>query len=196
MKNENNLLLIIETALLCAVQPLSIADMIKMFPESQVTANDIKKHLSILQANWRERGLDLVQVASGWRFQSKPFMQPYLVRLNTQRAPQYSRAVLETLAIIAWHQPVTRGDIENIRGVSVSSQIIRTLEQRSWIETVGHKQTPGKPALLATTKQFLNDLGLRSLDELPSISSEPIDALANLNKPNQTPNIQSSQLKE
>ena len=182
MKNENNLLIIVETALLCAVQPLSLAELVKMFPDNQVTTHEIKKCLAVLQSNWQERGLDLVQVASGWRFQSKPFMQAHLARLNPQRAPRYSRAVLETLAIIAWYQPVTRGDIESIRGVSVSSQIIRTLEDREWIETVGYKQVPGKPALLATTRQFLNDLGLRSLEDLPEINMlDASDMLANLN---------------
>lgn len=146
-----------------------------------LSADDLRRYLAILQLDWKERGLELVQVASGWRFQSRPAMQVFLSRLSLERAPKYSRAVLETLAIIAWRQPVTRGDIEDIRGVSVSTQIVRTLEDRGWIEVLGYRDAPGRPALLGTTRQFLNDLGLRSLDELPAVEAlDSLDVLSSL----------------
>lgn len=131
---------------------------------------------------WADKGLELVSLSSGWRFQSRPQMQRYLERLNPEKPPRYSRAVLETLAIIAWRQPVTRGDIEDIRGVTVSSQIVKTLEERGWIEVLGHRDAPGRPALLGTTAQFLDDLGLKALDELPELEThEGVAALAGLN---------------
>jgi len=168
---ETEILRVLETALLCADSPLPVAQLRGLF-EDTISGDDIRRHLAALQLDWRERGLELVQLASGWRFQSRPDMQRYLGRLNPERTPRYSRAVLETLAIIAWRQPVTRGDIEDIRGVTVSAQIIRTLEDRGWIETLGYRDAPGRPALLGTTRRFLEDLGLRALDELPALEAE------------------------
>ncbi|MCX5465008.1 SMC-Scp complex subunit ScpB [Alcaligenes parafaecalis] len=178
---ESEIIRVLETALLCAQQPMNSAELRKMFVSPPLSADDLRRYLAILQLDWKERGLELVQVASGWRFQSRPAMQVFLSRLSLERAPKYSRAVLETLAIIAWRQPVTRGDIEDIRGVSVSTQIVRTLEDRGWIEVLGYRDAPGRPALLGTTRQFLNDLGLRSLDELPSVETlDSLDVLASL----------------
>src|SRR5690625_2919818 len=171
----------LETALLCAEQPLPVSELARMFPADGVSEDDVRRYLAVLQLDWGDRGLELVQVAGGWRFQSRPQMQPYLERLNPERPPRYSRAVLETLAIIAWRQPVTRGDIEDIRGVTVSSQIIRTLQDRGWVETLGYRDAPGRPALLGTTRQFLDDLGLRALDDLQAIETdEPITEIAEL----------------
>lgn len=169
--SDAEILRILETALLCAGQPLHIAELSRLFPAHAVSSDDLRRHLAVLQLDWKDRGMELVQVAGGWRFQSRPQMQSHLARLNPERPPRYSRAVLETLAIIAWRQPVTRGDIEEIRGVTVSTQIIRNLEERGWIEVLGHRDAPGRPALFGTTHQFLNDLGLRALDDLPSIES-------------------------
>jgi|SRR5690606_26113062 len=179
---EAETLRILETALLCADQPMPLTELRKLFSVENVTTDDLRRYLGLLQLDWQDRGLELVSVAGGWRFQSRPEMQPYLSRLDPVRPPKYSRAVLETLAIIAWRQPVTRGDIEDIRGVSVSSQIIRTLEEREWIEVLGYRDAPGRPALLGTTHQFLDDLGLKSLDDLPPLgeidTSEIAAALA------------------
>ena len=178
---DNEIIRVLETALLCADAPLSTTELRKLFASEEVSPDDIRRLLSLLQLDWAEKGLELVSLSSGWRFQSRPEMQRYLERLNPEKPPRYSRAVLETLAIIAWRQPVTRGDIEDIRGVTVSSQIIRTLEERSWIEVLGHRDAPGRPALFGTTKQFLDDLGLRSLDELPAVeSNEALDVLEGL----------------
>lgn len=178
---ETEIIRVLETALLCADQPLPIAELRKLFVSVDITNDDIRRHLAVLQLDWTEKGLELVALASGWRFQSRPEMQRYLLRLNPEKPPRYSRAVLETLAIIAWRQPVTRGDIEDIRGVTVSSQIVRTLEDRGWIEVLGYRDAPGRPALLGTTRQFLNDLGLRALDELPKLESQDaVIALAGL----------------
>src|SRR5690606_27868336 len=168
---ETEILRVLETALLCADAPLTVTDLRSLF-EDTISGDDIRRHLAALQLDWQERGLELVQIASGWRFQSRPDMQRYLGRLNPEKPPRYSRAVRETLAIIAWRQPVTRGDIEDIRGVTVSAQIIRTLEDRGWIETLGYRDAPGRPALLGTTRRFLEDLGLRALDELPALDAE------------------------
>lgn len=168
---ETEILRVLETALLCADAPLAVTDLRSLF-EDTISGDDIRRHLAALQLDWQERGLELVQLASGWRFQSRPDMQRYLGRLNPEKPPRYSRAVLETLAIIAWRQPVTRGDIEDIRGVTVSAQIIRALEDRGWIETLGYRDAPGRPALLGTTRRFLEDLGLRALDELPALDAE------------------------
>src|SRR6478752_8702424 len=147
---------VLETALICASEPLPLRDMRVLF------ADEIGR-------DWEGRGVELVPLSTGWRFQSRPEMREYLDRLNPEKPPKYSRAVMETLAIISYRQPVTRGDIEDIRGVGVSSQIIQTLEARGWIDTVGHRETPGRPALYATTRKFLDDLGLRSLEELPPL---------------------------
>jgi len=180
--NDSEAILVLETALLCASQPMQPAEMRKLFGEdSEIEGSVLRQWLDTLQAQWAERGLELVQLASGWRFQSRPQMQRYLERLNPEKPPKYSRAVLETLAIIAWRQPVTRGDIEDIRGVTVSSQIVKVLEDRGWIEVIGHRDAPGRPALFGTTRQFLDDLGLRALDELPALeSTEAVAVLAGL----------------
>ncbi len=172
---------VLEAALLCADQPMSLAELGRLFAQEDVSEDDLRSHLAMLQGDWSERGLELVSLAGGWRFQSRPQMQRYLERLNPEKPPRYSRAVLETLAIIAWRQPVTRGDIEDIRGVSVSSQIVKTLEDRGWIEQLGHRDAPGRPALFGTTGQFLDDLGMRALDELPALESQAaVAALAGL----------------
>ncbi|TSE36463.1 SMC-Scp complex subunit ScpB [Tepidimonas charontis] len=157
---------IVEAALLCAGRPLSLRELGQLF-DGALAPQTLKRLLLDLQAMWAERGLELVCVASGWRFQSRPQLQPFLERLHPEKPPRYSRAVLETLAIIAYRQPVTRGDMEEIRGVTISSQILKQLEDRGWIEVVGHRETVGRPALYATTRQFLDDLGLTSLQELP-----------------------------
>jgi segregation and condensation protein B len=159
---------IIEAALLTASEPLSIAEL-KKLSDVPLDHRQIETLLEELTVDWQGRGVELTRVANGWRFRARPEMQPYLDRLNPQKPPRYSRAVLETLAIIAYHQPVTRGDIEEIRGVAVSAQILKTLEARGWVEIVGTRDTPGKPELFATTKQLLDDLNLRALQELPSL---------------------------
>jgi segregation and condensation protein B len=160
---------------------MPVPELRKLFVADDLSNDDLRRYLALLQIEWGDKGLELVQLSGGWRFQSRPEMQRYLARLNPSRPPKYSRAVLETLAIIAWRQPVTRGDIEDIRGVTVSSQIIRTLEDRGWIEVLGYRDAPGRPALLGTTRQFLDDLGLRALDDLPRLESqEMVSTLAAL----------------
>jgi segregation and condensation protein B len=159
---------ILETALLTAEDALSVAELAKLF-DGEINTDTIRVLLEDLRSSWQGRGVELASVASGWRFQARPEFQRYLDRLNPQKPPRYSRAVLETLAIVAYRQPVTRGDIEDIRGVTVSPNIIRALEVRGWIDVVGHRDAPGRPALYATTKRFLDDLGLRSLQELPPL---------------------------
>ena len=166
---------VLETALLTSPEPLSLNDMKRMFPRGETNNELMRKLLEEIRAEWEGRGVELVNVASGWRFRAKPEFQRYLDKLNPQKAPKYSRAVMETLAIIAYRQPVTRGDIEDIRGVVVSTNIIKALEARGWIDAVGHREVPGRPALYATTKQFLDDLNLISLEELP-----PLDDLGTL----------------
>lgn len=160
--------LVLETALFASSEPLSASELGKLF-EDTLDAETIRKLLEELREQWATRGVELRRVASGWRFQTRPEYQIYLDRLNPEKPPRYSRAVLETLAIIAYRQPVTRGDIEEIRGVAVSSNVLRTLEARGWIEAVGHRETPGRPALFGTTKTFLDDLNLRALSELPPL---------------------------
>jgi segregation and condensation protein B len=165
---------VLETALLCAHEPLSLNDLKKLYVESvegneEVGADTIKSMLEELREDWRDKGIEIVSLSTGWRFQSRPEMKKYLERLNPEKPPKYSRATLETLAIIAYRQPVTRGDIEEIRGVTVNSQTIKMLEDRGWIEAIGHRDVPGRPALFATTRQFLDDLGLTSLDQLPPL---------------------------
>jgi segregation and condensation protein B len=159
---------VIEAALLSSREPLSLASLRRLFDE-EIGPDTLRRLLGELREEWHDRAVELVNLASGWRFQTRPEFQSYVDRLNPERPPRYSRAVMETLAIIAYRQPVTRGDIEDIRGVAVSAQIIQTLESRGWIDTVCHRETPGRPALYATTKSFLDDLGLRSLEELPPL---------------------------
>ena len=159
---------ILEAALLASQEPVNPTELKRLF-DGEVGVDAIRKLLAELADDWKGRAVELVSLSSGWRFQTRPEFQPYLERLNPERAPRYSRAVMETLAIIAYRQPVTRGDIEDVRGVGVSSQIIQALESRGWIDVVGHRETPGRPALYATTTQFLDDLGLRSLEELPPL---------------------------
>ncbi len=168
MLTPNEVKTVLETALLANASPLSIAELRRMFDE-EIGADTIRRLLDELREEWKERGVELVNLATGWRFQTRPPFQKYLERLNPEKPPRYSRAVLETLAIIAYRQPVTRGDVEDIRGVTVSPNIIRSLEQRGWIDIVGHREVPGRPALYATTRTFLDDLGLRSLQELPPL---------------------------
>ncbi|MGV8893767.1 MAG: SMC-Scp complex subunit ScpB [Burkholderiaceae bacterium] len=165
---------VLETALLCAHQPLSVHDMRKLFSglEDALDVKDINTILEELRADWLSKGIEMVFLSSGWRVQSKAEMKIYLDRLNPEKPQRYSRATMETLAIIAYRQPVTRGDIEEIRGVAVNSQTIKLIEERGWIDVVGHRDVPGHPALLATTKQFLSDLGLASLDQLPQLQQE------------------------
>jgi len=172
---------ILETALICAQEPLSIKDMSVLF-EGAIEADTLRAMLADLQQLWTGRGVELVCLATGWRFQSRPEMRPFLDRLHPEKPPKYSRAVLETLAIIAYRQPVTRGDMEDIRGVTISSTIIKQLEDRGWVEVIGHRETVGRPGLYATTRQFLDDLGLASLDALPSLDVDalPADLLSGL----------------
>lgn len=166
---------VLETALICAQQPLHLRDLRALF-DAHLGSDTLKDLLLALQQDWVGRGVELVQVASGWRFQSRPEMREYLDKLHPEKPPRYSRAVLETLAIIAYRQPVTRGDIEDIRGVTVNSLIIKQLEDRGWVEEIGHRETVGRPALLATTRQFLDDLGLQSLDSLPMLEDSEVQA--------------------
>jgi len=161
---------VLETALICAPLPVSVRDLRALFDDALGT-DTVKGLLLELQQDWALRGVELVQVASGWRFQSRPEMRVYLDRLHPEKPPRYTRAALETLAIIAYKQPVTRGDIEDIRGVTVNSLLIKQFEDRGWVEVIGHRETVGRPALLATTRQFLDDLGLQSLDQLPAMQA-------------------------
>jgi segregation and condensation protein B len=172
---------VLETALICANQPLPMRAMRSLF-DDQIGSDTLRTMLDELVREWTGRGVELVSIASGWRFQSRPELREFLDRLHPEKPPKYSRAVLETLAIIAYRQPVTRGDIEDIRGVMVGSQIIKQLEDRGWIEAIGHRDAPGRPSLFATTRQFLDDLGLASLDQLPTLEGglPPSDALADL----------------
>ena len=159
---------IIEAALLSSQEPLSLVDLKRLFDDG-VGPDVLRRLLDELRDDWSGRAVELANTASGWRFQTRPDFQPFVEKLNPDKRPRYSRAVMETLAIIAYRQPVTRGDVEDIRGVAVSAPIIQTLESRGWIDVVGHRDTPGRPALYATTKTFLDDLGLRSLQELPPL---------------------------
>lgn len=159
---------VLETALICSPQPLAMRELRALFDE-QVGVDTLRSLLDDLASDWEGRGVELVCLAGGWRFQSRPPMRDFLDRLHPERPPKYSRATMETLAIVAYRQPVTRGDIEDIRGVTVSSQIVKHLEERGWIEAIGYREAPGRPALYGTTRQFLDDLGLASLDQLPPI---------------------------
>nr|WP_315262120.1 SMC-Scp complex subunit ScpB [uncultured Limnohabitans sp.] len=168
---------VLETALICSHQPIQIRDLRVLFSDA-LGADTIRTLLEEMQLDWAQRGVELVQVATGWRFQSRPEMREYLDRLNPEKPPKYSRAVMETLAIIAYRQPVTRGDMEDIRGVTVNSLVIKQLEDRGWVEVIGHRETVGRPSLYATTRQFLDDLGLASLDQLPVYDSAQAQANA------------------
>ena len=168
--NTQEAKIVLETALLTAQQPMPLAELRRLFAD-ELNADTVRALLDELRVQWTGRGIELVALASGWRFQSTAAMRPYLDRLNPEKAPRYSRAVIETLAIVAYRQPVTRGDIEEIRGVTVSSQVLKALEDRGWVETIGHREAPGRPALFATTRQFLDDLGLCSLEELPALGA-------------------------
>jgi segregation and condensation protein B len=171
---------ILEAALLVAGEAVAAAELARLF-DPPLDGETVRKLLAEIRADWAGRKVELVQVASGWRFQATPALQPYLDRLSPEKPPRYSRAVMETLAIIAYQQPVTRGDIEAIRGVAVSTNVVKALEDRQWIEVVGHRETPGRPALYATTKTFLDDLGLRSVAELPPLAE--LDASTLLETP-------------
>ncbi len=162
---------VLETALICSAQPLTLREMVLLFSD-EISADAIKNLLSSIQQDWQQKGVELLQVATGWRFQSRPEMRTYLDRLHPEKPPKYSRAVMETLAIIAYRQPCTRGDMEDIRGVAINSMVIKQLEDRGWVEVIGHRETVGRPGLFATTKQFLDDLGISSLDQLPSLNNE------------------------
>lgn len=161
---------ILEAALICSSQAVPVRELRLLFND-ELGADSIKCLLSDLQQSWSQRGIELVQVASGWRFQSRPEIRPYLERLHPEKPPKYTRATLETLAIIAYRQPVSRGDMEDIRGVMINSLILKQLEDRGWVEVIGHRDAPGRPALYATTRQFLDDLGISSLNELPEMQA-------------------------
>jgi segregation and condensation protein B len=161
---------VLETALICSQQPMPVRELRVLF-EDELGADTIKALLADLQNDWAQRGVELVHVASGWRFQSRPQMREFLDRLHPEKPPKYTRAVLETLAIIAYRQPVTRGDMEDIRGVTINALILKQLEDRGWVEVIGHREAPGRPALFATTRQFLDDLGIESLDQLPILDT-------------------------
>jgi segregation and condensation protein B len=177
--NTQEAKIVLETALICAQEPLKLVELRKLFADN-VSADTVRTLLEDLKQQWSGRGVELVSLASGWRFQSKPAMRTYLDRLHPEKPPKYSRAVLETLAIIAYRQPVTRGDIEEIRGVTVNTQVVKQLEDRGWIEVIGHRDVPGRPALYATTRQFLDDLGLKALDELPPLDDPSAQANVDL----------------
>ena len=181
---------VLETALICAQQPLPLAEMRALFAD-ELGPDTLRDLLDALVQDWAGRGVELVALASGWRFQSRPEMREYLDRLNPEKPPRYSRAVMETLAIIAYRQPVTRGDIEDIRGVGVGTPVVKQLEDRGWIEAIGYRETPGRPALYATTKQFLDDLGLESLQQLPTVEgAAPLTALLEAASPEQSSLLQ------
>jgi segregation and condensation protein B len=177
---------VLETALICTQQPLTVRELRVLFSD-ELGADTVKELLGELQNDWAQRGAELVCVASGWRFQSRPDMREYLDRLHPEKPPKYSRAALETLAIIAYRQPVTRGDMEDIRGVTINTQILKQLEDRGWVEVIGHREAVGRPGLYATTRQFLDDLGLASLDQLPELQSPAqegvFEALARAQEP-------------
>jgi segregation and condensation protein B len=168
---------VLETALICAPQPLSVRELGVLF-DGEVSPDTLKTLLVDLQTEWTGRGVELVPVASGWRFQSRAELRPFLDRLHPEKPPRYTRAAMETLAIIAYRQPVTRGDMEDIRGVTINSLLLKQLEDRGWVEVIGHRETVGRPALFATTRQFLDDLGLSSLDQLPPLDSSEVQESA------------------
>jgi segregation and condensation protein B len=181
MLSPSEVKIVLEAALLAAQEPLPISELRRMFDE-EIGADTIRRLLEELREAWKDRGVELAATASGWRFQTRASYQKFLERIHPEKAPRYSRAVLETLAIVAYRQPVTRGDIEEVRGVTVSAEVIGRLEARGWVEVIGHKEVPGRPALYATTRTFLDDLGLRSLQELP-----PLEDIAKTLDLTQTP---------
>jgi len=181
MLSPSEVKIVLEAALLAAQEPVPISELRKMFDE-EIGADTIRRLLEELREAWKDRGVELAATASGWRFQTRASYQKFLERIHPEKAPRYSRAVLETLAIVAYRQPVTRGDIEEVRGVTASAEVIGRLEERGWVEVIGHKEVPGRPALYATTKIFLDDLGLRSLQELP-----PLEDIAKTLELTQTP---------
>ncbi|MCE2744911.1 MAG: SMC-Scp complex subunit ScpB [Burkholderiales bacterium] len=168
---------ILEAALLCSVEPIAAKELMRLFDDA-FDASVITTLLEDLRRDWTNKGLELVQVKTGWRFQTREDVKRYLEQMNPEKPPKYSRATMETLAIIAYKQPVTRGDIESIRGVTVSTQVMKALEDRGWIESIGHRDAPGRPALWATTAQFLADLNLASLSDLPALDDEKDQQLA------------------
>ena len=191
---------VLETALICSAQPLNMRDMGVLFSD-EISADAIKNILLSIQQEWSQKGVELLQVATGWRFQSRPEMRSYLDRLHPEKPPKYSRAVMETLAIIAYRQPCTRGDMEDIRGVAINSMVIKQLEDRGWVEVIGHRETVGRPGLYATTKQFLDDLGLTSVEQLTSQNLDDmaqtaldhfdgLDELAGLETPGLIPEVE------
>ncbi len=183
---------ILETALICAQQPLLVRDMRVLFDE-EIGADTLKTLLLELQQDWAFKGVELINVATGWRFQSRPEMREFLDRLTPEKPPKYTRAVLETLAIIAYRQPATRGDMEDIRGVTINSLILKQLEDRGWIEVIGHRESVGRPALFATTKQFLDDMGIESLDQLPELGPLQEQVLEHLERIEEVTPTQESQ---
>jgi segregation and condensation protein B len=183
---------ILETALICAQQPLLVRDMRVLFDE-EIGADTLKTLLQELQQDWAFKGVELINVATGWRFQSRPEMREFLDRLTPEKPPKYTRAVLETLAIIAYRQPATRGDMEDIRGVTINSLILKQLEDRGWIEVIGHRESVGRPALFATTKQFLDDMGIESLDQLPELGPLQEQVLEHLERIEEVTPAQESQ---
>ena len=186
---------VLEAALLSSPEPLTVQQLKRLFA-GQVDADNIRKVLDQLRGEWAERSIELTTVASGWRFRVKPEYQQFLDRISSEKPPRYSRAVLETLAIVAYRQPVTRGDIEEIRGVAVSPPTLKALEERGWIEAVGHRETPGRPALFATTRKFLDDLNLRSLEELPALEELQAALEPMAHEPGSVPNDESSEQEE
>ncbi len=184
MLTTNEMKTVVETALLATQRPIGIAELRRLFND-EVGADTLRRWLDELREAWHDRGVELIVLSSGWRFQTKPQMQTYLDRLSPEKPPKYSRAVLETLAIIAYRQPVTRGDIEDIRGVAVSPNVVKALEDRGWIDVVGHRESPGRPALYGTTRTFLDDLGMRGLQELPPL--EEIARNLEINLPSRAP---------
>ena len=177
MMNTQQARRVLETALICSAQPLPMRELRVLFHE-ELGVDTLRTLLDELAMEWSDRGVELVQVASGWRFQSRPHMREYLDRLNPEKPPKYTRAALETLAIIAYRQPVTRGDMEDIRGVTINTTVIKQLEDRGWVEVIGHRETVGRPGLYATTRQFLDDLGLTSLDQLPTLQDPQAPEMA------------------
>jgi segregation and condensation protein B len=183
---------VLETALLCATQPLSVRELRQLFND-ELGADTLKSLLHDVQNDWMQRGIELVLVASGWRMQSRPEMRDYLDRLHPEKPPKYSRAAMETLAIIAYRQPVTRGDMEDIRGVTINSLVLKQLEDRGWVEVIGQRETVGRPMLYATTRQFLDDLGVASLDQLPPLES-PVAVNALFNPPSEVDEVDPAQI--